>query len=56
MDFSRKLFEAAGIAFPAVPEGKARISTIMTGEHTRAQLDQALETISRIGKRMSLLG
>ena len=30
--------------------------TIMTGEHTRAQLDQALETISRIGKRMSLLG
>ena len=41
MDFSRKLFEAAGIAFPAVPEGKARISTIMTGEHTRAQLDQA---------------
>ncbi len=60
MDFSRKLFEAAvmaaGIAFPAAPEGKARIYAIMTGEHTRAQLDQALETISRIGKRMSLLG
>ena len=59
MEFSRKLFDAGvmatGIAFPTVPEGKARIRTIMTSEHTRAQLDQALETISRIGKRMSLL-
>ena len=59
MEFSRKLFDAGvmatGIAFPTVPEGKARIRTIMTSEHTRAQLDQALEAISRIGKRMSLL-
>jgi len=60
MEFSRKLFDAGvmatGIAFPTVPEGKARIRTIMTSEHTRAQLDQALETISRIGKQMALLG
>ena len=59
MEFSRKLFDAGvmatGIAFPTVPEGRARIRTIMTSEHTRAQLDQALEAISRIGKRMSLL-
>ncbi len=60
MEFSRKLFDAGvmatGIAFPTVPEGKARIRTIMTSEHTRAQLDQALETIARIGKQMALLG
>ncbi len=59
MEFSRKLFEAGvmatGIAFPTVPEGKARIRTIMTSEHTRAQLDQALETMTRIGKQMTIL-
>ena len=46
---------ATGIAFPTVPEGKARIRTIMTSEHTRAQLDQALETISRVGRQMAIL-
>ena len=59
MEFSRQLFDAGimatGIAFPTVPEGKARIRTIMTSEHTHAQLDQALETMSRIGKQMAIL-
>ncbi len=59
MEFSRKLFDAGvmatGIAFPTVPEGKARIRTIMTSEHTRTQLDQALETMARIGKQMAIL-
>jgi glycine C-acetyltransferase len=59
MEFSRALFDAGvmatGIAFPTVPEGKARIRTIMTSEHTRAQLDQALETITRTGKQMGIL-
>jgi L-serine deaminase len=27
----------------------------MTSEHTRAQLDQALETMARIGKQMEIL-
>src|SRR5262249_61069980 len=43
MEFSRELFKegvmATGIAFPTVPEGKARIRTIMTATHTRDQLD-----------------
>ena len=38
MDFSRALFDegvmATGIAFPTVPEGKARIRAIVTSEHT----------------------
>jgi glycine C-acetyltransferase len=59
MDFSRALFDegvmATGIAFPTVPEGKARIRTIMTSEHTRPALDRALETIERVAKRMHLL-
>lgn len=59
MDFSRALFDAGvmatGIAFPTVPEGKARIRTIMTSEHTRRQLDQALDTIVKTAKQMSIL-
>jgi glycine C-acetyltransferase len=59
MDFSRALFEegvmGTGIAFPTVPEGKARIRAIVTSEHTRAHLDRALETMERVAKRMGLL-
>jgi glycine C-acetyltransferase len=46
---------ATGIAFPTVPEGKARIRTIMTSEHTREQIDQALETITSVAKRVRVL-
>ena len=59
MDFSRALFEAGvmatGIAFPTVPEGKARIRTIMTSEHTRAQIDQTLETITTVATKSGIL-
>jgi len=59
MEFSRELFNAGvmatGIAFPTVPEGKARIRTIMTATHTREQLEQALETLGRVAKRMGII-
>jgi glycine C-acetyltransferase len=59
MDFSRALFEegvmGTGIAFPTVPEGKARIRLILTSEHTKAQLDQALETLEQVARRMGIL-
>ena len=59
MDFSRALFDegvlGTGIAFPTVPEGKARIRTIMTASHTREELDQALDTLKRVGKKMGIL-
>ena len=59
MEFSRELFErgvmATGIAFPTVPEGKARIRTIVTATHTREQLEQALETIGRAGKKLGII-
>jgi glycine C-acetyltransferase len=59
MEFSRELFKegvlGTGIAFPTVPEGKARIRTIMTATHTRDLLDQSLETLKRVGKRLGIL-
>jgi len=60
MEFSRELFNEGvftpGIAFPVVPEGKARLRTIMTATHTKDQLQQALEILKRVGKRMGILG
>jgi glycine C-acetyltransferase len=60
MDFSKALFDAGvmatGIAFPTVAEGKARIRTIMTSEHTRDQLDQALDTLEKAAKKLGILG
>jgi glycine C-acetyltransferase len=56
---SGALFEegvlATGIGFPTVPEGKARVRTIVTATHTRDQLDRALEIFTRVGKRMGIL-
>jgi glycine C-acetyltransferase len=59
MEFSKALFDAGlmatGIAFPTVPEGKARIRTIMTSEHTRKQIDQALEILTDVARKMKIL-
>lgn len=59
MDFSSELFKegvlGTGIAFPTVPEGKARIRTIMTATHTQNELEQALEILKRVGKRMGIV-
>jgi glycine C-acetyltransferase len=58
--FSRELFEAGvyatGIGFPTVPNGKARIRTIVSAAHTRDTLDVAVDILSRVGKRMGLIG
>jgi glycine C-acetyltransferase len=57
--FSAALFEAGvlatGIGFPTVPEGKARVRTIVTAAHTRPELDRALEVFARVGKKMGIL-
>jgi glycine C-acetyltransferase len=56
---SASLFEegvlATGIGFPTVPEGKARVRTIVTATHTRDQLDRALDILTRVGRRMGML-
>jgi glycine C-acetyltransferase len=57
--FSRALFDnglfATGIGFPTVPQGKARIRTIVTATHTREMLDQAQEILVKIATQMHLL-
>ena len=57
---STALFEegvlATGIGFPTVPEGKARVRTIVTATHTREELDRALDVFTRVGRRMGILG
>lgn len=59
MEFSREIFKegvmGTGIAFPTVPEGKARVRTIVTATHTRDELDKALEVLGRVGKRMGIV-
>ena len=57
--YSRALFEegvlATGIGYPTVPQGKARIRTIVAATHTRAQLDRALEVFRSVGKRLGIV-
>ena len=58
-DFSRELFSegvlAMAIGYPTVPEGKARLRTIVTATHKRADLERAAEIIERVGKRLGIV-
>ena len=57
--FSAELFNsglyATGIGYPTVPEGKARIRTIVTATHTREMLDRAADILARVAKKMGIL-
>jgi len=59
-EFSRRLFEnglwATGIGYPTVPEGRARIRTIVTATHNAELLDNAVEILSRVARGMGILG
>jgi glycine C-acetyltransferase len=57
--FSRELFAegvfAGAIGFPTVPEGKARLRTIVTAAHKRADLERAAEIIGRVGRKLEVV-
>jgi glycine C-acetyltransferase len=57
--FSRELFAegvfAGALGFPTVPEGKARLRTIVTAAHKRADLERAAEIIGRVGKKLGVV-
>jgi len=58
-EFSRTLFAegvfAGAIGYPTVPEGKARLRTIVTAAHKRADLERAADIIGRVGKTLGVV-
>jgi glycine C-acetyltransferase len=57
--FARRLFEEGvfcpAIVFPTVAKGRARVRTIVTADHTPADLEEALGTFERVGKELELV-
>ena len=59
MALSDKLFEAGvfaqGIGFPTVPQGKARVRTIVTATHTEDELQFALDAFKKVGTELGII-
>jgi glycine C-acetyltransferase len=59
MTLSDKLFDAGvfaqGIGFPTVPQGKARVRTIVTATHTEDELQFALDAFKRVGAELGII-
>jgi glycine C-acetyltransferase len=59
MALSDRLFEkgvfAQGIGFPTVPQGKARVRTIVTATHNRDELQFALDAFSAVGSELGVI-
>lgn len=57
--FSDKLLEygvfAQGIAFPTVAKGFARVRTIVTAQHTKEELQEALDIFEKAGKELGII-
>ena len=46
---------AVGFFYPVVPKGQARIRLQLTSEHTKNQLDKAIEIFEEIGKSLKVI-
>ena len=46
---------AVGFFYPVVPRGQARIRLQLTSEHTKEQLDKALEIFAKVGKSIGII-
>jgi glycine C-acetyltransferase len=59
IEFSKRLFEEGIFTqpffYPAVPEGAARLRTIVSATHTKQELDSALEAFANVGKMLNIL-
>ncbi|MBM7693811.1 glycine C-acetyltransferase [Peribacillus deserti] len=57
--FSDKLLQygvfAQGIAFPTVAKGMARVRTIVTAQHSREELQAALDAFEKAGKELGII-
>ncbi len=58
-EMSKKLFDegvfALPIVFPMVAKDKARIRTMINADHSREDLDFAIEKIERVGKELGII-
>ncbi len=59
MTLSDKLFDAGvfaqGIGFPTVPQGKARVRTIVTATHTEEELQFARDAFTKVGTELGII-
>jgi glycine C-acetyltransferase len=59
MALSDRLFDAGvfaqGIGFPTVPQGKARVRTIVTATHTEDELQFALDAFKKVGGELGII-
>ena len=59
VELSKRLFEegvfAQAIVFPTVPRGGARVRTIVTAAHTKADLDEAAAAFEKVGRELELI-
>jgi glycine C-acetyltransferase len=46
---------AVGFSYPVVPQGQARIRVQMSAAHGRAQLEQAVEAIAKVGRELGVI-
>jgi glycine C-acetyltransferase len=58
-DLARMLWDLGvftpAIVFPTVPKGRSRVRTIVTAEHTREDLQEALDAFERSGRKLGLI-
>jgi glycine C-acetyltransferase len=58
-EFSRRLYDAGvyipAVGFPTVPEGKARLRSMVTATHKRADLERGCEIIAQVGHSIGLI-
>jgi glycine C-acetyltransferase len=59
MRLSDRLFDAGvfaqAVAYPTVPQGRARVRTIVTAAHTTDQLQFALDAFGRVARQLGIL-
>jgi glycine C-acetyltransferase len=58
-EFSRRLYDAGvyipAVGFPTVAEGKARLRSMVTATHKRADLERGCEIIAEVGQSMGII-
>jgi glycine C-acetyltransferase len=59
IEMSRQLLDegvfVTGFGFPVVPQGQARVRCQISAAHTRGDLDQALQAMVKVGRRLGIV-